>query len=182
MRRPWFQFHLSTAMILMFVAAGLLWANMRVRVRSVVLPDTQWFGGKAERGPFTGFRGHRFCRFGWPCDIRETWMYRKDIVVYDWLKMTAQQLAEYRALPEADVWKLDVFLKHAPSLADRIAWPDGAPPAQITDGGRWNYSGLILNAFIALAILLVTASVLEWRIRRQDAARHSDAEPQKTDA
>ncbi|MCY3021414.1 MAG: hypothetical protein NTW87_20560 [Planctomycetota bacterium] len=29
-RRPWFQFHLSTAIVLMFVAAGLLWLNIRV--------------------------------------------------------------------------------------------------------------------------------------------------------
>lgn len=27
-KRPWFQFHLSTAVVLMFVAAGLLWLNM----------------------------------------------------------------------------------------------------------------------------------------------------------
>jgi hypothetical protein len=26
--RPWFQFHLSTAVVLMFVAAGLLWLNV----------------------------------------------------------------------------------------------------------------------------------------------------------
>jgi hypothetical protein len=27
-KRPWFQFHLSTAIVLMFVASGLLWANL----------------------------------------------------------------------------------------------------------------------------------------------------------
>jgi hypothetical protein len=27
-RRPWFQIHLSTAIVLMFVAGGLLWANL----------------------------------------------------------------------------------------------------------------------------------------------------------
>ena len=29
-KRPWFQYHLSTAIILMFVASGLLWLNMRL--------------------------------------------------------------------------------------------------------------------------------------------------------
>ena len=29
-RSPWFQLHLSTATVLMFVAGGLLWANVRV--------------------------------------------------------------------------------------------------------------------------------------------------------
>ena len=28
-KRPWFQFHLSTAVVLMFVASGLLWSNLR---------------------------------------------------------------------------------------------------------------------------------------------------------
>lgn len=29
-KRPWFQFHLSTAVVLMFVAAGLMWLNITV--------------------------------------------------------------------------------------------------------------------------------------------------------
>jgi len=28
-KRPWFQYHLSTAIVLMFVASGLLWLNMQ---------------------------------------------------------------------------------------------------------------------------------------------------------
>ena len=31
-RRPWFQIHLSTAIVLMFVAGGLVWANIRPRI------------------------------------------------------------------------------------------------------------------------------------------------------
>jgi len=33
MKRRWFQIHLSTAVVLMFVAGGLLWANMMPRWR-----------------------------------------------------------------------------------------------------------------------------------------------------
>ena len=32
LRRPWFQVHLSTAIVLMFVAGGLLWANATPQV------------------------------------------------------------------------------------------------------------------------------------------------------
>jgi hypothetical protein len=35
-KRPWLQFHLSTAVVLMFVAAGLLWANMRGEEKETV--------------------------------------------------------------------------------------------------------------------------------------------------
>jgi hypothetical protein len=30
-RRPWFQIHLSTAIVMMFVAGGLIWTNIYVR-------------------------------------------------------------------------------------------------------------------------------------------------------
>jgi hypothetical protein len=33
-RRPWFQIHLSTAIVLMFGAGALLWLNMRTRYES----------------------------------------------------------------------------------------------------------------------------------------------------
>jgi hypothetical protein len=39
-KRPWFQFHLSTAVVLMFVAAGLLWLNVHPSpVAPILDPD-----------------------------------------------------------------------------------------------------------------------------------------------
>ncbi|MCY3020853.1 MAG: hypothetical protein NTW87_17690 [Planctomycetota bacterium] len=38
-KRPWLQFHLSTAVVLMFVAGGILWLNM--------VPTGHWDGHKA---------------------------------------------------------------------------------------------------------------------------------------
>jgi len=42
MKRPWFQFHLSTAIILMFVASGLLWLNMRPLPQPTRLSPPNW--------------------------------------------------------------------------------------------------------------------------------------------
>lgn len=42
-KRPWFQFHLSTAIIVMFAAAGLLWLNLNLM--------TGW----TKAGPHYGF-------------------------------------------------------------------------------------------------------------------------------
>ena len=38
-KRPWLQFHLSTAVVLMFVASGLLWLNMRPHQCLCSLPE-----------------------------------------------------------------------------------------------------------------------------------------------
>ena len=37
-KRPWFQYHLSTAIVVMFVASGLLWLNVRNQ-NWIHLPD-----------------------------------------------------------------------------------------------------------------------------------------------
>ena len=50
MMHRWFQFHLSTAVVLMFVAGGIMWANMHVR-----MTGEMW---KGEWIPYPGF--------GWP--------------------------------------------------------------------------------------------------------------------
>jgi hypothetical protein len=42
-KRPWLQFHLSTAVVLMFVAAGLLWLNiMGYRSRDEYIIEHGW--------------------------------------------------------------------------------------------------------------------------------------------
>ena len=52
-KRRWFQFHLSTAIVLMFVAGGLLWLNMR--------PPTQWLEKDGLNQQLVCCRGS-----GWP--------------------------------------------------------------------------------------------------------------------
>jgi len=51
-KRPWFQYHLSTAVVLMFVAAGLLWLNVR---------------GGAEYGSLSQHDGYQY--LGWPAPL-----------------------------------------------------------------------------------------------------------------
>src|SRR5438445_5917 len=63
-KRRWFQFHLSTAVVLMFVAGGLMWANTRVDDSTVV---STW------SDPATGSTGlsvwvRRYA--GWPCALQ----------------------------------------------------------------------------------------------------------------
>ena len=53
-KRPWFQIHLSTAIVLMFVAGGLMWANI---------------GGRKQNVPchlFFNCGDEVFTSYGWP--------------------------------------------------------------------------------------------------------------------
>jgi hypothetical protein len=67
-KRPWFQFHLSTAVVLMFVAGGLLWANMQPPYVSVLGGDAwetkfQWSGWPiASEGEYDDYGRDMTCR------------------------------------------------------------------------------------------------------------------------
>lgn len=65
-RRPWFQIHLSTTIVLMFVAGGLLWVNIAPHEQTYVaglVPDegNEWSSRHEEFGTVT--------ERGWPLRI-----------------------------------------------------------------------------------------------------------------
>jgi hypothetical protein len=63
--RTWFQIHLTTAIVLMFVAGGLLWLNMHRRYAEFLfMPDTAYWG--------TTFPSSYY-PYGWPMGI-ERWL------------------------------------------------------------------------------------------------------------
>jgi hypothetical protein len=99
-RRPWFQFHLSTAVVLMFVASGLLWASV-----------------------------HEY---------------------NEWEPLGYWTLVSKRGWPMA-------YLR-----ATRLSRGSSALFEQ-----HMSVASLVLDIAVALAILLATAVVLEWRIRRR---------------
>jgi hypothetical protein len=107
--RPWFQFHLSTAIVLMFVAAGLLWLNMsdsdHVCFFSSDISDVP--GVKA-------WHSYHWVTKGWPVLYHE---------------------------------------RYAGALS----------------GSFWHLPGLCCDFAVALAVLLATGVLCEWRIRRKSA-------------
>jgi hypothetical protein len=58
-KRPWFQFHLSTAVILMCAAGGLLWANLSRSEFMYCIVEESPSGGS-----WTDCVGQAY---GWPC-------------------------------------------------------------------------------------------------------------------
>jgi hypothetical protein len=75
MKRAWFQIHLSTAMVMMFVTGGLIWANL--------------CGG--QHALLTRFTDHMAKPYGWPAtayylwigNSPESWKVRGDGILID---------------------------------------------------------------------------------------------------
>ncbi|MCY3019369.1 MAG: hypothetical protein NTW87_10140 [Planctomycetota bacterium] len=167
MRRPLFQLHLSTAIVLMFVAAALLWANMRPRTETSVVfrphREPGWWEYTVLLGPLYGWP--------WPCggdsgELRIAFQPTED---------------ETKELPLVLGKQLDhrVVAQRAPSLWQRVRFvPDGERPGheqELIRSNAWprllSASRLALDILVALAILIAAAVFLEWRICRRQRPR-----------
>jgi hypothetical protein len=154
MKRPWFQYHLSTAIILMFVAGGLLWLNLTERFEDGVPPDEELTVFFDAIGAKTGL-----LRLGWPRS------FRTQLVGYVPLPkdISADELSTGMALAQPEVKSQALWIKGV-----GLATPIG-PPIVF-------WGGVAFDAALAVAALLTTACVLEYRIRRQ--RRTTNDEPQ----
>jgi len=135
--RPWFRFHLSTAIVLMFVAGVLVWANVTgredVRIES--------------RTNFDPWRNYkvlvRYFRFGWPLTFHSG----------------LEFLAEVPDTSAPFVYGSDDELDKTYILEIKNR-PMGFR-------GQWHQKELIWNIAVALAILAAVGFALEWRVRRK---------------
>jgi|SRR5579862_2296630 len=142
-RRARFQIHLSTAIVMMFVAGGLIWAN--VNGRRVECWGIAWTG-PASAVPIDGegmtdfdfiaakhryafWAGNRLNEHGWPFDS-----------VLSGTSMYIDRSGEFLRIPE-------------PVYA------------------VWRTTPLIYNALIALAILFAVWFLCEWLIRRRSSRK-----------
>lgn len=100
MKRPWFQFHLSTAIILMFVAAGLLWLNLNPPGGERWLPG--FYVGLLEPGYWSVARGWPYTcwnMYGNERDSHVTWYYGHltvDVVIAAGILVFVAVVCEWR--------------------------------------------------------------------------------------
>ncbi|MCY3024200.1 MAG: hypothetical protein NTW87_34930 [Planctomycetota bacterium] len=116
-KRPFFQFHLSTAVVLVFAAAGLLWANMHERKAVAHFLDQEWEWDRS----------------------RSEVQIEAYVVFHGWPSFCTESLY--------------LFCYSEP---DHFCRNDCKPLS------------LALNALVALFVLLATAVLLEWLIRRKE--------------
>ena len=104
-KRPWFQFHLSTAVVLMFVAGGLMWAN--THCESYVLYSD---GGGDDGGGCTGNK--TYLGRGWPLE----WHFSRFEATPDELSVSSirripgERWRRYTTSPVVLYWRLTLDL------------------------------------------------------------------------
>jgi|SRR5579862_335837 len=150
-RRARFQIHLSTAIVLMFVAGGLIWANVYERGVDVLgeawtvnlgIPsrrpakESEFFATKT----FKYWSGKKLHEHGWPFDAMQN---GSEILI------------------ESDGKMVSITTRHNDEL---IKYPNLLP-------AEWRTGPIIYDALIALLILFAVWFLCEWLIRRRAARK-----------
>jgi hypothetical protein len=148
--RAWFQIHLSTAIVLMFVAGGLVWANIRQRITEVT-----FLVSVIDRG--------------WP------YVWAKDEDSRDYFDLHAEKFQislREKGVPERKLengnfvyttpegHELELTTKNNEVFVVR---------QKVANLRESKY--VIANILTALAIVATTAFACEWRIRRREARK-----------
>ena len=146
-RRARFQIHLSTAIVLMFVAGGLIWANVRGRFVPKIgaafrygmidkeMTESEFIQSKEYE--YEEWVGHHTFEHGWP---------------FDAMRSASRVYRTRRG-------------KSVMSAGTPSAWLRGRIPS------TWRTGPIIYNALIALLVLFGVWFVCEWQIRRRAARK-----------
>ncbi len=142
MRPPRFQLHLTTCIVLMFVAGGLLWANMRPRE---IFDGTLESGGlMSVVGSSRGMSSHTerlvHNEWGWPASANAEPTFFEQVQQDD-------ELEE--------------------EIAAAMAGKNYIPTRPVQAPSHWRPKGLAINIATALAILLAVAVLSEWLLRHR---------------
>ena len=139
--RKRFQIHLSTAIVLMFVAGVVLWANINPRRvedhGSAYLNDTRVVSKMTEfefrASDYNAWSGHRIVEHGWPFDAVDV---RSDVILYS---------------ARVQLRNTDPRVNPRPTI--------------------WRTGPIIYNALIAVGVLFSVWLLLEWLTRRRAARK-----------
>lgn len=177
-RRRWFQFHLSTLVLLTLSAGGLMWLNFRPREHWVVyryeLPGGDSTIEVWGRQPGTAFVASSDSRYGWPLTCCTESHDLSKWISAPSQEMTLQQMRELDALPSRVEYDLEELWAAAPSVTDRIVFE--AELSREERGKRkwyyaWAWEHLALDLLVAVALLVVLALSCELFTRRRAEAK-----------
>ncbi|HEY3321379.1 MAG TPA: hypothetical protein VGP72_12985 [Planctomycetota bacterium] len=151
-RRPLFQLHLSTCIVLMFVAGALMWANMRRSPRQLGLEMTNLSGGTCSFGSIRSY--------GWPF----TALQREQILNGEFDDFI-QIIRRFTLDDEEGVSQILHSLKESPHHQEAR--------------NHWFPKGILLNALTAIGTLFFSAVAFEWFLRPSGFALVAESETRR---
>ena len=176
--KKWFRIHLSTAIVVMIVASGLLWLNLTPfvedRVEWQVSPLFEFFdSGSVKISGWELYLLHfRSVHFGFPYASRNLLRFRPEKeepttglseVEVDAFRKVSVQGTDGIKFGEM---RFDEFLVRFPNLAGRMQH-DLRISREITDLGDWDCDGLLYDTLFAVGVVTVIGACCEWYVRRR---------------
>ena len=166
--RRWFQLHLSTAILVMIAAGGLLGLNVRPQTEDYVtwvLIDNLANPSMSQHVFLEHVQDHFF---GWPFTAK--W---QSVTAYDpKLHNSAFEFDDLHDLSNSinsvgNYWKLDweQFLKRAPKIASRISCDFDSSRCD-RKKGPWDWDSILFDGFTGVGVLAVVVFACEWYVRR----------------
>jgi hypothetical protein len=152
MKRRWFQIHLSTAIVLMFVASGMLWLQFLPTARL-----DAWV--QLSRGTMT----EHTILYGWPQSCRQ-----HEVNISPKSQFSPSSDAEMIVATKSH----SAEIKFSPDEIDNET-KQWIPADWVRTQGAeiWLARGIIVNALTCLAVMFGIGSIMEFSIRRREARK-----------
>jgi hypothetical protein len=148
-KRPWFQLHLATCIVLMFVAGGLIYSNTRFRYVPVSATQPTRYSLQPGETMYSLIRG-------WPLPL-----------------LHYREVSDRLIGNESFEWAGDNSVLYRPKIVP-FRMTDSDPNTtewNFRDPPKWNFWNCAANLAAALALLAGSACLTESLLRRHDA-RH----------
>lgn len=167
-QRPWFQIHLSTAIVLMFVAGGLMHLNL--------VPSN-------EQMPPWDIRLNSQWR-NFPLDA--AWVFKRESYGWPWTAMGIRRFSgpesvetpnsTINVLVDGNVFRVAEIWKPGMPVGPAVFEDEDVDPI-IVNTGVWDGAAITLDSVCALLILFLFAFVLETRIRNREFTKKPASPP-----
>lgn len=146
-KRPWFQLHLSTCVVMMFVAGALNWANLHDWETDVC-------------------KTIRYVGNGWPVYYQTAYFQCNEGAQDDIRISTSKTFAPVLEKGQRISFEVDGQIRELPWLGFDSYTLD--PKDWTVHHSSWSKSRLVIDVLLALSALMLIAFSCEWLLRRHE--------------
>lgn len=161
-KRAWFQFHLSTCILVMVTAAAIAYLNTRPRehVTITITPPEDSY-------PSYYMAVRYQVRYGWPFEMAEYNQPEKDQEIFKAVMGREPPSLEGFRKGLAISLETEPWVKEALYPQDVSYMLEGLPRPKDISINQWDRLGILLNLIVLLGCILLFAVPFEWFFRHR---------------